>query len=178
MAFGKGRGAVGRAKLSAPRSADRARVPPVLLRTTEEGDMKSPAWLFFIVELQVNCGSKGAGCLVTSACGSKGVKPRTRQTRRRLKLVSCPMQVLGVLISGSDRAGRTGRRKASLGTTWLWRKGGRPALVDATLQITHLQGRPRAEFVGRPLGNPLYERLNDCYILQIIDQNGPCTYSL
>lgn len=158
------RGTGGRAKLSVPRSADRARVPPVLLRTTKSVVMRSrplgPCCSRNASQLQVNRSWLSGDIGI----GSKGVRPRVRQTRRWLRLVPCPMQVLGVLVSGSDRAGRTGRRKASLGTTWLLRKGRRPALVDATLQITHLQVRPRADFIGRSFGDTICERLNDCFI--------------
>lgn len=43
--------------------------PPVLARTTRDGDKTSPGWPCFIIKLQVNCESEAAGCLVTSTCG-------------------------------------------------------------------------------------------------------------
>lgn len=110
--------------------------------------------LFSIVKLQVNCKSKGAGCLVTSACGSKGVKPRTRQTRRRLKLVSCPVHVLGVLVSEATALGVRGGGRLHLARLGFGERGdGRPWSMLPYKSHT-CQHNQRLFSLEGPLGTP------------------------
>lgn len=85
------------------------------------------------------------------------------------------MQVLGVLVFCTRPALSVwGSGMASLGMTWLFEKGGEGGpLVDATLEFALARTtKDQSHYCKGPLWNTLLERFNDCFILQIMDQNG------
>lgn len=123
MASGES-GAQGWAKLCAPHSADRARVPPSSRSYHPRCDKTSSTWPSFVVKLQVNCESEAAGCLVTSSCGSKGVSPRTRKDKTMAGACPVPHADAWSACFWEGLRWAYGEAMASLGKTWLLGKRG------------------------------------------------------
>lgn len=85
-----------------------------------------------------------------------------------------PCRCLGCLFFARDRAERMGKRD---GFTWhdlaFRERGEGGPLVDATLEFALARTtKDQSHYCKGPLWNTLFERFNDCFILQIMDQNG------